>query len=128
MSVFQMLGEMEYGPAKEAITIAHGEYKGHQFKVWDHGTHPTAYVSVQNGKALDTNDIYCHGGVTWINNHLPDEEPTDDIWWIGWDYAHWGDYIWSPTATMGKRWTRAEIVNECLHVIDQLEDKDGRST
>ena len=125
MSVFQMLDEMEYGPAIDAITLAHGEYKGHQFKVWSHGTHPTAYVSVQNGKALNTNDIDCHGGVTWNHDHLPDTDPEGDIWWIGWDYAHFGDFLWGRHAKSGKKWTRAEIVNECMHVIDQLESENG---
>ncbi len=47
--------------------------------------------------------------------------------WIGWDYAHLGDYVAYPDIAetslfgeMGHKWTVSEIRQECISVIEQL--------
>lgn len=51
---------------------------------------------------------------------------TKKGWFIGWDYAHYSDFagyeLEMPVymRTNGKRWTTAEIVEECKQVIDQI--------
>jgi hypothetical protein len=36
--------------------------------------------------------VSVHGGLTWVENHLPTME-TDGYWWIGFDTAHAGDLV-----------------------------------
>lgn len=113
----------------EPIRIADGEYRGIPFYVLSLGTHPCAYVNIaQSGiMTIDPNDISCHGGVTYTSNRLATVEHEGTF--IGWDYAHWGDYNGYLGATNGyasvddKRWTTEEIVAECENVIDQILGK-----
>lgn len=71
--------------------------------------HRCGYVGVPKGHSLygkDYTDIYekidCHGGLTYSSDFkFYDEEgfttyPTkekNNLWWFGWDYAHYGDGI-----------------------------------
>lgn len=48
------------------------------------------YVGVPNGKAIDVDEIRCHGGITYESNELRGQIDTD-IWWIGFDCTHFGD-------------------------------------
>lgn len=55
----------------------------------------TGYVGIPKGHKLfgtDYNDIYidCHGGLTYADNYLVDQE-DEDVWWIGYDCGHYGD-------------------------------------
>ena len=49
---------------------------------------------------------------------------------IGWDYAHYGDYLPDASGAYGahKKWNTTEIVNEVTEVCKQLRelnDKEG---
>ena len=74
--------------------IAEGEYKGFNYYVLSLGTHPCAYVDVTNtklhGEDYDDIDIECHYGLTYAEERLTTVEKKG--WFIGWDYAHYGDY------------------------------------
>lgn len=123
-----ILKEMSYSRNGDICEVlAEGEYKGHKYVVRSYGTHPCAYVSVAGKKAINTDDIICHGEVTYYKDHLPMSEASDDIWWIGWDYAHSGDRLgWHEYFPhCEKSWTTKEIEQECLKVIDQLEELYG---
>ena len=108
--------------------IAEGTYKGFDYYVLNLGTHPCAYVDVTetllNGKEYDSIEIQCHGGLTYSRDYLSTVDKKG--WFICWDYAHYGDFagyeLKMPIGirTCGKKWTTAEIVNECKQVIDQL--------
>lgn len=108
--------------------LADGEYKGFHFYVLNLGTHPCAYIDVTdtdlNGKDYSNIDIACHGGLTYSDEYLRTVDKKG--WFIGWDYAHWGDYVGYEVLysdnlrTNGKKWTTDEIVSECKEVIDQL--------
>jgi hypothetical protein len=37
-------------------------------------------------------DGYPHGGLTYADNHAPNEKP-DGQWWFGFDCAHAGDFV-----------------------------------
>lgn len=112
--------------------IAEGTYKGFDYYVLNLGTHPCAYIDVTetllNGKEYGDIDIQCHGGLTYSRNYLPTVDKKG--WFIGWDYAHSCDFIGYELEmpivirTNGKRWTTAEIVNECKQVIDQITIAD----
>ena len=108
--------------------LVDGEYKGFHFYVLNLGTHPCAYVDVTktdlNGKDYESIDIECHCGLTYSREHLNTVDKKG--WFIGWDYAHYCDFVGYEVnmpidlRTNGKRWTTAEIVEECKQVIDQI--------
>jgi len=113
---------------KQPEQIAAGTYKGLDYYVLSLGTHPCGYVNVVGtklyGKDYDDIDIECHGGLTYANKSL--RTVNDTGWFIGFDYAHYGDYmgydsLYSFDLTSDdKRWTTEEIVEECKNVIEQI--------
>jgi hypothetical protein len=92
------------------------------------GTHPCAYVDVTetdlNERHYCDIDIECHGGLTYSREYLHTVDKKG--WFIGWDYSHYCDFAGYELVmpidirTNGKRWTTAEMVNECKRVIDQI--------
>ena len=116
-----------YGDEKRMILTS--AYKGLTYSIITFGTHPCAYVDVKNtmfdGKFYADIPIECHGGLTYSADYLP--RTNDKGWFIGWDYAHWGDLFYSQyNIDMGvidivsKEWTIDEVEEECKNVIDQL--------
>lgn len=109
--------------------IAKGNYNGFDYYVLNLGTHPCAYIDVTDTKLKNINyediDIDCHCGLTYSRKYLLTVDKEG--WFIGWDYAHCGDFAGYYTALDGslyhlKKWTTQEIVNECKNVIDQLAE------
>ena len=114
--------------------IASGHYNGLNYYVKNIGhMHPTAYVEIPQGhKAFCQNkldDLECHYGVTFNEMHLGgvDDEGERGHQFVGWDYAHHGDYI--PYYKDGEflekhshRWTTEEIVKECKEAIDWINE------
>ena len=108
--------------------LADGEYKGFHFYVLTLGTHPCAYVDVTdsdlNGTHYTDINIECHCGLTYSRDYLHTVDKKG--WFIGWDYAHYGDFAGYELEmpidirTNGKKWTTYEIINECKQVIDQI--------
>ncbi|WP_417136675.1 hypothetical protein [Ruminococcus bromii] len=139
--------QMIYTPNRnnKGEILAAGDYKNFKYYVVSVGTHPCAYVDVSNtslaNKDYCENDIDCHGGLTYGRDYLSalDTEKTNGKWYIGWDYAHYGDYMPNSYISMSgvhinmfgvyeeweKRWTTEEIVAECKNVINQIVDKEG---
>lgn len=80
-----------------------------------------------NGVFYDDIDISCHGGVTYSEPILKTVDKKG--WFIGWDYAHCGDYINYGDTSLNnlfsddKKWTTEEIVEECKNVINQIVEK-----
>ena len=120
-----ILKEMHYTCDEICENLATGTYKGHEYVVRNYGSHPCCYVSIPEGQAINENSIVCHGGITYNGESLPDEEHVDGLWWIGWDYAHCGDYIFTgrDPKPHEKCWCSAELERDCLKVIDQLEER-----
>lgn len=113
-----------------AEQIAGGTYKNFDYYVLNLKTHPTAYIDVTNSplNGCDENiDISCHGGITWCDNFVKYIDKKG--WFIGWDYAHYGDYTDYGYAAVNnmfpndKKWTTEEIVEECKNVINQIVEK-----
>ena len=93
-------------------------------KLWK--KHPLEVVLDTSG--YDGVDVDCHGGVTFgrkirKNETVMLERGFTPGYWIGWDYAHLGD--WTPyfPSEDGKKWTFEEVIEECHEVIDQLTEK-----
>ena len=108
------------------VRIADGIYRKMPYYVLNFGTHPCAYVDTAPAGITTVNpyDISCHGGVTYTDKRLATVE--DEGIFIGWDYAHCGDYD-GYLGAMGeyafgsmKKWATEEIVAECKAVIDQI--------
>lgn len=113
-----------------AEQIAGGTYKNFDYYVLNLKTHPTAYIDVTNSplNGCDEDiDISCHGGITWCDNFVKHIDKKG--WFIGWDYAHYGDYmgygdvLFNNMFQYKKKWTTEEIVEECKNVIDQIVEK-----
>lgn len=125
----------------------HGTYKGYDYLVlMIHGLHYCAYVRLPKNHPYynlpyDDIPIDCHGGLTfsqmtgfaplkkkvWKSRFLGsvwggswEYEDINKGYWIGWDYAHAGDYVpYMPNENDKKR-TPDEIVLDAKHVIEQL--------
>ena len=128
--------EMEYGKERRTELLCKDKYKNYNYYVLNLGTHPTAYIEIPKedklyGKSYDEIyrigcDIDVNGGLTYSDNELMGI--SSDNWFIGWDYAHCGDYygyeetIPESIRTYGKKWTTKEIIEECKNAIDQIID------
>ena len=99
-----------------------GFYNGFHYIICSYGTHPCAYVQVPEthdfyGMPYDDIEVDCHGGLTY------GRFAKNGTYWIGWDYAHYGDYVGYYLMRYGydaKKWTTEEIYEDVKYVIDQL--------
>lgn len=69
--------------------------------------------------------IECHGGLTFGHEITKEEagkypQGFTPGFWIGWDYAHAGDYTPISPSPDEKRWSAEEVEEECHRVIDQI--------
>ncbi len=61
-----------------------------------------------HGKHYNDIEVDAHGGLTYAGPcrgaicHVPAEGEPDDVWWLGFDTAHAGDYTPAIEATLGK--------------------------
>ena len=121
--------EMKYSTKRRFEILHEEDYKGYKIVIVNLGTHPTAYIGVTKGSILYevsydklSEDGYygiVHGGFTYSNFGLSDK--YKDIWFIGWDYAHLGDYMGYYLETSGmKRWTTKEILKEARKQVDDF--------
>lgn len=121
--------EMVYKTMREYKILDSGEYLSIPYWIISHGFHPCAYVQVPKDnkffrKHYDDIDIMVHGGLTFSENHLPQQEDTEN-WYIGWDYNHAGDFsgmaiLYSLDMIEGKKWTTEEIKEDVKKVCNQL--------
>lgn len=105
------------------------------------GNHPCGYVKVPDDiwKAVlkgwdgDEEPKYyafdglfdVHGGFTYCGKygHPGGLSDLPDGNWVGWDYAHAGDFTafdMGFSRNPGKKWTTLEIVDEALDVCNQM--------
>lgn len=118
---------MVYNTKFSDYEILHtGFYKGYEFYILSLGTHPTAYVGVEKGHPLfgkDYDNIYikCHGGLTYAGCLTHVTKSENSKWFIGWDYAHYGDYMGYDALDCNcKQWTTGKIFEEVKNVIEQI--------
>lgn len=127
--------EMRYSNESKVQLLYNDIYKGFHYYILNLGTHPTAYVEIHKEHVLysmsyiDIEDseyyIDVHGGLTYSSDSLRIGEDTslENSWFIGWDYAHVGDYLGYDFAkSTDKKWTTFEIIEECKKVIEQIEE------
>lgn len=131
---------MEYGKERRTELLCKGKYKNYNYYVLNLGTHPTAYIEIPKENKLYRKsydeiykigcDIDVHGCLTYSDNELMGVKSEN--WFIGWDYAHGGDYCGYEESmpesirTYGKKWTTEEIIEECKNAIDQIIDFESK--
>ena len=116
---------------KDPVLLCHGQYEGFDFYIYNLGGYPTAYVGLPKGHPLynktlgdiELTDIDVHGGITYAEPYLTFNTPEG--WYIGWDYAHMGDYRTSSIAMLespGHKYTTEEMIDDCESVIDAIKN------
>lgn len=126
--------QMVYQKDRKLEILFEGKYKNYQFYILNLGTHPTAYIEIPRASKLFGKgygeiynigiDIDVHGGLTYADDHL--QSIKKDTWFIGWDYAHGGDYAGYEVIfpenirTGGKKWTTEEIFEDVVRGIEQI--------
>ena len=111
--------EMEYKYKCELTILDSDVYHNRKYFIISLGTHPCAYVEFHHELKRDSDEWYdtpCHGSITFDDYAYWDE--NDETYYIGWDYAHFGDYL--PYNVCGKKWTTKEILENVKEVIDYL--------
>lgn len=130
--------DMEYGSnvlsGADKKILCEGSYKGYEYKIVSYGTHPCAYIScegkIKDLKSYDDFLIPVHGYATYLGT-LGDPAKV----YVGWDYAHGGDYLGDDVVYEGdeemkkyiaskKKWTTEEILEEVYFAIDKIVDSD----
>lgn len=121
--------EMVYQSERKEEILYKGEYKGFEYKIVSYGTHPCCYVVIPKNHKFYNKDyddicVMCHGGMTYAGKE------KDNKFWIGWDYAHYGDYTgvcempilkeFKYLHKNDKKWTTKELIKETKEVIEQL--------
>ena len=136
--------EMIYEPSlyfgqKDAVILADDTYNDTRYVVVSYHTHPCAYIQLNKDLPIfnDIRDDYNyddlmlsspHGGITYMSDELGipylEDNQKEGMVWIGWDYAHAGDYVDSPFDHYNddKKWTTWEIIRDCISTIDELEE------
>ena len=117
--------EMKYHSERLCEVLAEGDLKGYHYAILNLGTHPTAYVETKKESPTLEHDITVHGGITYNG---PAYWGKDGKAYIGWDYAHCGDYLGTDELVRhlidlkieSKKWTTEEIFEDVKSVIDQL--------
>ncbi len=107
------------------VVLDFGGYRGIKYMIVSRHEYPCSYIGV-GVELMGTVSEYCHGGATYSAGHVPGfEEVTRGTHWIGWDYAHYGDYIAFMPGHGGKRWATEELIAEVWAVIDRVKEAMG---
>lgn len=120
------MNEMKYSKERRTDILSKGIIDGFNYAIVSYGVHPCAYIALPRthefyGKEFDI-DLDCHCGITFNRDDLPfNPIVRDDLFWIGWDYAHCGDYCGYYEDNLDhKKWTTAEILKEVKQAIKQI--------
>jgi len=127
--------EMVYQADRTIEVLDSGEIDGYGYYILSLGTHPTAYINLPEGHpaekgVYDYDDvaIECHGGLPYGGAILNLPDGPIEGRFIGWDYAHYEDYIGSMSAFVAissnawRIWTTEKILAEVRYVIRQLKE------
>lgn len=118
-----------YTGKEQKRVIEESDYKGYHYAIVSYGTHPCCYVKVDDdGTDYEyDSDIRVHGGITFQDklNHLENLEQKG--YYIGWDYAHAGDY-YAGSMPDGRVYTMDVLREDVRSVIDQLERARANKT
>lgn len=113
--------------------VLKGKYNNYDYYIVSIGSHPCTYILLPKGHMLygfdeyDECDLKCHYGITYSRDYLLDEDIGDN-WVIGFDYAHFGDYLSYENALLegdifGHKYTIYELIEDVKMTIDDLVDR-----
>lgn len=98
------------------------------------GSHPCGYVRLPDEiavKIMEADSKYCEESI-WIDAHIHGGITYSGLmgdfagYFIGWDYAHYGDYICMGYGHFEnqdeKHWTTSEVIEEAKLVVKALRD------
>ena len=119
----------------EVLCLA--KYKDFIFFVLNMGTHPTAYVQIPENHPYFGKDYegcnpphnFLGGPFTFADSSTVFAEkldtPIPDGWYLGWDYAHLGDWLGYRSdeenlQQENRKYTTEEIIIDCETVIEHL--------
>ncbi len=126
---------MIYTTDRKQEILDSGYYRNLQYFIVSHGTHPCCYVALPKwhkfyNQPYEKIDCYVkgiHGGLTYGTFGLKGIFDNKSYWVIGWDYAHYGDYLGyydnlidKSEVEKYKKWTTPELIAEVKKVIDEL--------
>lgn len=95
----------------------------------DKESHWCGYIFINSyhpwyGKHYDNIEVNCHGGLTY-------SQYDENMWKIGFDCAHWGDFV--PTRNIfntgintGIWRDRKYVENECNELVEQAIEADRK--
>lgn len=134
--------EMIYQKEMKREILLEGKFKDYQFYILSLGIYPTAYIEIPKNSYLFGKgcneiykmglDIYVHVGLTYANGELHTDDGIKTGWFIGWNYAHYGDYLGykemaiDGLLTYDTKWTTEEIFNDVCGAIEQIINFDTR--
>ena len=124
--------EMVYSAERKNEILDSGFCFGLLYYILNLGPHPTAYIKVPKGAKYFGKNIYdinieVHGGITYAEEGLYVNDTYIDGYFIGWDYAHFGDYFGFENRypvtyrTNAKKWTTQEIFKEVRKACYQIQ-------
>ena len=120
--------EMIYSAELKREILDTGFYLGFLYYIMNLGTHPTAYIRIPEKYKNKIDNIEVNGGITYSEKGLwVEENKKIEGYFIGWDYAHYGDYFGFEEAvpmiyrTGGKKWTTKEILDEVKSACEQIK-------
>lgn len=129
--------KMIYSSKRKIELLGKGKYLDYNYYILNLGTYPTAYVEIPKNHKYYLKDFYeididVHGGITYSDNYLfiNENEKITNCWFIGWDYAHLGDYdgcemiMPEEFRVGGKKWTTMEILQDVRSVCKQLKESE----
>ena len=113
--------------------VAEGTLDGYKYFIKTNGMWPVAYVKTTKKQLLKYHDYaktVAHGGFTF-SGEFPSGEPEG--YWLGWDYAHVGDYVpLFPSCEAMRtlygephKWTIDEIMEDVKRVVELLKGEDN---
>lgn len=63
--------------------------------------------------------LHVHGGVTWAEDHVPNEEP-DGLWWFGFDCGHAGDLNPAMNEQLGREMLKSFMPPETFAALESV--------
>lgn len=121
---------------KPPLILDNNVYKGYEYYILSLGTHPTAYVKLCKDDKFYGYDydrlselVDVHGGFTYSRDYLTVAKDESDVWFVGWDYAHYGDYSGFDILYTGEDYndnynmkhSTFKIFEDVISVVNQLK-------
>lgn len=142
---YKQYAEMEYKNdyGSQPSLLAEGYYDKHHFVILNQGgSHPTAYISMNNfplvkehaiaqreeeGLEYDRIPLNVHGGPTFYGT-LPKKEDGDhEERFVGWDYAHYRDRAFGEDGPEnGREYTVKDILKDVVSGVESLKEEERK--